>query len=191
LHSIGFNADLDRDPDPVFFVNADPDPEPDPGFWWQKIGKNYSRKQLVFFLYLKLQFLSLGLHKGRPSYRRSLHPFKENTSHFKTKIFFTFFLGLFGPPGSGSLFPMRIRIQPTKMIADPDPQHWMEASPVALCPLSGTLEERQRERLRGRPVVDGIHEMRRAEGAGRNDLNGPPLPHPRRLRGRRTAGGSV
>jgi hypothetical protein len=31
---IGFNSDLDRDPDPAFFVNADPDtgPDPDPGF---------------------------------------------------------------------------------------------------------------------------------------------------------------
>ncbi len=30
-------------------------------------------------------------------------------------------VGHFGP--SGSVFPMRIRIQPTKMNADPDPQH--------------------------------------------------------------------
>jgi hypothetical protein len=86
---------------------------------------------------------------------------------------------------------MRIRIQPTKMNSDPDPQHWMEASAVASCPLSETLEERQRERMRVRPVVDGIHEMSRAEGAGGKDLYGPPLPHPRRLRGRRTAGGSI
>ncbi len=35
-------------------------------------------------------------------------------------------MGHFGPPGSGSVFPMRIRIQPTNMNADPgpDPQHW-------------------------------------------------------------------
>jgi hypothetical protein len=29
-------------------------------------------------------FLSLGLHEGRPSYRRSLQPSKENILHFKT-----------------------------------------------------------------------------------------------------------
>jgi hypothetical protein len=29
---IGFNADLDTDPDKAFFVNADPDPDPDPRF---------------------------------------------------------------------------------------------------------------------------------------------------------------
>jgi hypothetical protein len=28
-------------------------------------------------------YLSLGLHKGRPSYRRSLQPSKENIQHFK------------------------------------------------------------------------------------------------------------
>jgi hypothetical protein len=28
-------------------------------------------------------YLSLGLLKGRPSYRRSLHPSKENLQHFK------------------------------------------------------------------------------------------------------------
>jgi hypothetical protein len=66
-------------------------------------------------------YLSLGLHKGRPSYRRSLHPSKENIWHFKTGIFFTF-EGHLGPPGSRSgSCPMRIqiRIQPTKMNADP------------------------------------------------------------------------
>jgi hypothetical protein len=29
-------------------------------------------------------YLSLGLHKGCPSYRRSLQPSKENIQHFKT-----------------------------------------------------------------------------------------------------------
>ncbi len=35
----------------------------------------------------------------------------------------------FGSPGSGFEFPIRIRIQPTKMNADPDPQHWWEHVP--------------------------------------------------------------
>ncbi len=29
-------------------------------------------------------YLFLGLHKGRPSYRRSLHPSKDNKQHLKT-----------------------------------------------------------------------------------------------------------
>ena len=38
-----------------------------------------------FFFWSKtVIYLSLGLHKGRPSYRRSLHLLKENIQHFKT-----------------------------------------------------------------------------------------------------------
>ncbi len=69
---------------------------------------------------------SLGRHKRHLSFSRSLHPSKENIWHLKTWIFFTF-VGYFGPPGSGSVFPMRIRIQMTKMNADPDPQHCYRA----------------------------------------------------------------
>jgi hypothetical protein len=43
-------------------------PDPDPGFDDLKIAI----------------YLSLGLHKGGPSYRRSLQPSKENIQHFKT-----------------------------------------------------------------------------------------------------------
>jgi hypothetical protein len=41
----------------------------------QKIEKNYSWKK---------KYLSLGLHKERPSYRRSLQLSKEAIQHFKT-----------------------------------------------------------------------------------------------------------
>jgi hypothetical protein len=124
----GFNADTDPDP-AFFFINVDPDP--DPGFWWQILGKIYSWK--IFFLIKTCNFsyLSLGLHKGRLSFNRILHPSKENFWHFKTWVFFTF-VGNFGPPGSGSgfVFPMqiRIRIQLTKINADPDldSQHWTQ-----------------------------------------------------------------
>ena len=63
-------------------------------------------------------YLSLGLHKGSSSYRRSLQLSKENIQHFKTANFLTFFVGHFCLPGSGfgSAFPMRI--QPIKIIAD-------------------------------------------------------------------------
>ncbi len=42
---------------------------------------------------------------------------REKIWHFKTEIFFTF-VSHFGTHGSGSVFPMRILIQPTKMNAD-------------------------------------------------------------------------
>ncbi len=123
----GFNADPDTDP--AFFVNADPDTDLDPEFWWPK----YSWKKILIFFYIKNSNL------GRPSYRRSLHPSKENIQHFKTWIFFTFVVQ-FGPPGSGSVFPMRIRIQPTKMNADPCGSGSGSATPInsQLCPTMQT-----------------------------------------------------
>jgi hypothetical protein len=51
--------------------------------------KNLRRKKTakkfvyIFFLSKIAIYLSLGLHKGRPSYRRSLQPSKENIQHFK------------------------------------------------------------------------------------------------------------
>jgi hypothetical protein len=49
-------------------------------------------------------YLIQKLHKGRPCYRRSLQPSKENIQPFKTWNFFTsvFFVGNFCPPGSRS-----------------------------------------------------------------------------------------
>jgi hypothetical protein len=64
---------------------------PDPDTVWiqrcddQNFFKNYSRKCFIFFFIknCNLQYLSLGLHKGRPSSRRrSLQPSKENIQHF-------------------------------------------------------------------------------------------------------------
>ncbi len=46
--------------------------------------KNLKQKYFILF-YLKTAInLSLGLNKGRLSYRRSLHPLKKNVQHFKT-----------------------------------------------------------------------------------------------------------
>jgi hypothetical protein len=77
-------------------------------------------------------YLSLGLHEGRISYRRSLQPLKDNIQHFKNmkienSFTFSMFVGLFSlldpepatqiiadPCGSGSsiLAPvLRIRIR--------------------------------------------------------------------------------
>ncbi len=82
------------------------------GFDDQKLKKKFTAgKNLIFFL-LKIAIF----FKGRPNYRRSLQPSKENSQHFKTWNFLTV-LGHFCPPGSGSGFriwihwPHWIRIQ--------------------------------------------------------------------------------
>jgi hypothetical protein len=48
-------------------MNADPNP--DPGFLRPKTGKEYSRKNIFFYQKIEI-YLSLGIHKGRPSYRK-------------------------------------------------------------------------------------------------------------------------
>ncbi len=60
----GFNADPDTDPDPVFFLIADP------GFDDLKLEKIYSWKFNFDFPDKKIAiYLSLGLHKGCPSFQ--------------------------------------------------------------------------------------------------------------------------
>ncbi len=58
---------------------------PDPGYGWPKLEKKNAENLLVKSYFDKkiVIYLSLGLHKGRPSYRRSLQPSKENIHHFK------------------------------------------------------------------------------------------------------------
>jgi hypothetical protein len=46
---------------------------------WKKF-----RAENFFFKSKIAIYLSLGLHKGCPSYRRSLQPSKETIQHFKT-----------------------------------------------------------------------------------------------------------
>jgi hypothetical protein len=79
----------------------------------QKLKRIYSWN--IFFFDKKLRFISIGLHKGRPGYRRSLQPTKENIQHFKTLNFFTFsiFWVIFASHESGSGFsqPKSMRIQ--------------------------------------------------------------------------------
>jgi hypothetical protein len=50
----------------------------------QKFEKIYSKKKLNFFGSKNTIYLSLGLQKGSPIYRRSLQPSKENIQQFKT-----------------------------------------------------------------------------------------------------------
>ncbi len=99
--------------------NPYPDPIRIQGLNDQKLGKIYSKKNNLTI------YLTLGLHKGSPSYKRSLQLSKENIQHFKTWNFliFSYFCR--------SLLPswIRIRIQQLKLMRihadlDPDPQPW-------------------------------------------------------------------
>jgi hypothetical protein len=72
---------------------------------WEKFT---AEKNYIVFLSKTAFYLSLGLHKGRPCYRRSLHPSKENIYHFITLIFFTF-VGNFHGSGAGSALGIRSR----------------------------------------------------------------------------------
>jgi hypothetical protein len=69
-------------------ANTDPDTDPDPiriqGFNDQKLKKITAEKKLNFFLIKTAIYLSLGLHKVCPGYRRSLQLTKEAIQHFKT-----------------------------------------------------------------------------------------------------------
>ncbi len=97
-----------------FRLNTDPDPDPVwiQGFNDQKLKKNYSGK--FFFLLSKTTiYLFLGLHKERPSYRRSLHLSKENIQHF-----------------CGSFLPSWIRIRIPN--ADPDPLTRLNPDPIGI-----------------------------------------------------------
>jgi hypothetical protein len=65
-------------------------------------------KKLNIFLSKISIYLHLGLYKGRPSFRRSIQPSKENSQHFKS---WNFFCGPFLPSWIRICWPDRIRIQ--------------------------------------------------------------------------------
>ncbi len=91
------------------------------------MSKNWIKLTAGNFLYIfwsKIAiYLSLDLPKGRPGYRRSLQPSKENTQHtFKTRKFFTclFLSVIFALPDPDPDSATQINAVPD---ADPDPQH--------------------------------------------------------------------
>jgi hypothetical protein len=110
-------------------VNPDPNTDPDliwiQGFDDQKVKKKNTAEISFSFLIKITIYLSLGLHKGRPSYRISLPPSKEYTQYWYLKFInlFSIFVGHFCPPGSE--YESR---DPTESGSntdrDPDPQHW-------------------------------------------------------------------
>ncbi len=81
------------------------------------MAKNWKRTQRKFFSFLffiiNCNLLSLGLHKGNSSYRRSIQPSKKNIQHFKKHFKRWNLLTVFY--FSGQLLPSWV------WIANPDP----------------------------------------------------------------------
>jgi hypothetical protein len=106
--------------DPIHFIririrHCRLNTDQDPGFWWPKMEKIY---------------LSLRLHKGCPSCRRSLQPSKENIQHFKTWnfLFFLFLWVIFALLDPDPDSESRSRYRRSDLIEsgsnpDPDPKH--------------------------------------------------------------------
>ncbi len=80
--------------------------------------KKFTAEKKFNFFCIKNYSLSLGLHKRRPSYKRSLQLSKENIQHFKTWNFVNLFYFC------GSFLPSWIRI-PNK-----DPLTWLNQDPI-------------------------------------------------------------
>ncbi len=83
--------------------------------------KTFTAEKKFLFFWSKLAiYFSLGLHKERPSFRRSLQHSNKVIQHFKheNSLFFSIFVVHFCPPGSGSgsAFWMQIRFQQLKIM---------------------------------------------------------------------------
>ncbi len=85
------------------------------GFDDRNLKKVNNWKKLNIFWSKIAIHLSLGIYKGRPSYRRSLQSSKENIQHFKIWNFITFFYFC------GSFLPSWIRIRNPLTWLNPDP----------------------------------------------------------------------
>jgi hypothetical protein len=94
----------------------------DPGFWFGQ--------KFIFFDKNIAIYLSLGLHKGRPSHRRSLQLSKENFQNFKTWNFLNFFYFCGSPPPQLNPELIWIRIRNSAVNKSID---------VARCTGTGTL----------------------------------------------------
>ncbi len=112
-----------------------------------KLKKNY-----IFFWSKTAFYLSLGLRKVRPRYKRSLQLSKEAIQYLKTWTLksFSTFVGHFCPPGSGSGFRSG-SADPIESwsIPDPDPQ------PCCPPPLPCLLAAYMLQPCRTKPVAEG------------------------------------
>ncbi len=91
-------------------------------------------------------YLSLGLHKERSSYRRSLSSQKRpsNTSKHELLSFFPTFVGHFCPPGSGSGSTDPIESGSNQ---DPDSQPWYRQYHTVLYSLTPTVSLHRRQKV--------------------------------------------
>jgi hypothetical protein len=148
-------------------------------------------KKFHFFRIKTTIYLSLGLHEGRPSYRRSPQPSKENIQHFKTWtfLFFQFLWVIFifalldpdqdqdSESGYGS----------TDLIesgSNPDPKRWF--SEILLVPTLCTAHLRPRLPANGlwTVLIAGLEERALGRHAQRNRTHdGGVLKKPGWLRG--------
>ncbi len=104
---------------------------------WKKI---YSWKKLHFFGSKNTIYLPLGLHKGHPTYKRSLQLSKELFIIWNSLIFSTF-VGNFCPPGSG-FHPL------TR--SNPDPLTRLNPDPIRIRfrkPATDTQKDWERETI--------------------------------------------
>jgi hypothetical protein len=98
--------------------------------------KNWRKKSWFFsssiFTKKIAIYLSLGLHKGRPNYRRSLQPSKENIRHLKkwNLLSISIFVDHFCPPVSGPWYGSRNAIDSG---SNPDPNHWVRDTSLYCC----------------------------------------------------------
>ncbi len=93
------------------------------GSRWPFKKKPTAEKKIIFFGSKNASFVPLK--KGRPSYRRSLQPSKENIQNFTTQCFFSFFYCEFF---LSFWIRIRIRIPNADLNSadqiNPDPKHW-------------------------------------------------------------------
>ncbi len=104
-----------------FRLNTDPDPIRTQGFNYQKLKKITAEKKKKFFGSKTTIYLSLGLYKERPSYRRRLQLSKKSSNTSKHELLnkFSTFVGHFCPLGSGSTDPIESGSNPF-----PQPAVW-------------------------------------------------------------------
>jgi hypothetical protein len=94
---------------------------PDPGFWWPKIGKNYSKK--IFFSFSNYNFPIPWPPERTSNLQKKPAALKREYPALQNMKFLTFstFVGHFCPSGSG---PDTDSLTWLNLDPDPDPKHW-------------------------------------------------------------------
>jgi hypothetical protein len=119
-----------------FRLNTDPDP----GFWWPKIEKNFLLNQkFIYFISKSAIYLSLCLHQGPSSERRSFQHYKREHPALQNMKFLNFFYFHFSIPGSQSgsfnlteSGSFNLTESGSNPDPDPDPKHCFKKSRTLL-----------------------------------------------------------